>query len=73
MLFQETSEELHATRPITIFSTDIDAQAIAFARAARYRKLDGLSADRLQRWFAKEQGGLSRSPGHKRHVRFFRA
>jgi two-component system CheB/CheR fusion protein len=55
MLLQELSEELHATRLITIFSTDIDAQAIAFARAARYRKLEGLSADRLQRWFVKDK------------------
>ena len=55
MLLQEISEERHATRPITIFSTDIDAQAIAFARAARYRKMEGVSAERLQRWFAKDK------------------
>ncbi len=29
---------------VTIFGTDIDAQAIAFARAARFRRIDGLSA-----------------------------
>jgi two-component system CheB/CheR fusion protein len=55
MLLLEMSDELHATRPITIFSTDIDPQAIAFARAARYRKLDGLSADRVKHWFTKER------------------
>jgi len=40
--------------PVTIFGTDIDAKAIAVARAARYRRLDGLSAERLQRWFVKD-------------------
>ncbi|THD44369.1 MAG: SAM-dependent methyltransferase [Bradyrhizobium sp.] len=39
---------------VTIFATDIDPQAIAFARTARYRRVDGLSPERLQRWFVKD-------------------
>lgn len=37
-----------------IFGTDLDANAVAFARAGRYRKLDGLSPERVDRWFAKD-------------------
>src|SRR5579871_5121843 len=45
----------HRTEPgITIFATDIDAQAVAFARAARFRRIDGLSPERLQRWFVRD-------------------
>ncbi len=40
--------------PITIFGTDIDPNAIAFARSARFRNTDGLSAERLHRWFVKD-------------------
>lgn len=39
---------------VTIFATDIDPQAVAFARAARFRRIDGLSQERLQRWFVKD-------------------
>jgi two-component system, chemotaxis family, CheB/CheR fusion protein len=39
---------------ITIFGTDIDPHAIAFARAARFRRMDGISSERLQRWFVKD-------------------
>jgi two-component system, chemotaxis family, CheB/CheR fusion protein len=55
MMLHEIAEKQCTTRPITVFGTDIDVQAIAFARAARYRKMDGLSADRVQRWFAKDK------------------
>lgn len=37
-----------------IFGTDLDADAVAFARAGRYRKVDGLSPERLARWFVKD-------------------
>ena len=38
-----------------IFGTDIDANAIATARAGRYRKaIDEVSPERLERWFVKE-------------------
>ena len=55
ILLSELLEEHSASNPITIFGTDIDAQAIAFARAARYRKLDGLSPGRIGRWFVKDR------------------
>ena len=54
ILLQEILEEHNAATPVAIFGTDIDAKAIAIARAARYRKLDGLSPERLQRWFVKQ-------------------
>jgi two-component system, chemotaxis family, CheB/CheR fusion protein len=45
-----------AVPKVQIFATDIDAHAIATARAARYRKslLLGVSEDRRQQWFVKE-------------------
>jgi two-component system CheB/CheR fusion protein len=54
ILLREVIAPHHSDAAITIFGTDIDAKAVAFARAARFRKTDGLSADRLQRWFVKE-------------------
>jgi two-component system, chemotaxis family, CheB/CheR fusion protein len=41
---------------VQIFATDIDAQAIATARTARYRQslLSEVSEERRQRWFVKE-------------------
>ncbi|HEX5509604.1 MAG TPA: chemotaxis protein CheB, partial [Pseudolabrys sp.] len=39
---------------IQIFGTDIDDSAIGFARAGRYRKTTGVSAERLARWFAED-------------------
>ena len=55
ILLQETLEEHNAVHPIAVFGTDIDAQAITFARAAGYRKMDGLSPSRLERWFLKDK------------------
>ena len=41
---------------VKIFATDIDDQAIARARAGRYRApLSGISAERQERWFRKDQ------------------
>jgi chemotaxis methyl-accepting protein methylase len=40
---QEVLGEPGAGTTVTIFATDIDPQAIAFARAARFRRVDGLS------------------------------
>jgi len=54
ILLREAIGALRAEAVITIFGTDIDPQAIAFARAARFRRIDGLSAERLQRWFVKD-------------------
>jgi two-component system, chemotaxis family, CheB/CheR fusion protein len=52
MLLRETLLERHADREVTIFGTDIDANAVAIARAGRYRKETlGVSPERLERWF----------------------
>ena len=53
------NEALTVTRTatnITIFGTDIDTNAIAFARAARYPKaaVQALSPERLARWFVPQ-------------------
>ncbi len=40
---------------VQIFGTDIDEKAIAVARAGRYhKKLEGVSAERVKRWFVAE-------------------
>jgi two-component system CheB/CheR fusion protein len=54
ILLQETLGAHRADAVVTIFGTDIDPQAIAAARAARFRRMDGISAERLQRWFVKD-------------------
>jgi two-component system CheB/CheR fusion protein len=55
IVLQELMEAHNAVRPVAIFGTDIDARAIAFARAARYPKLDGVSQERIDRWFVKDK------------------
>jgi len=54
ILLQEVLDARRIETAVTIFATDIDPQAIAFARAARFRRMDGLSAERLQRWFVSD-------------------
>ena len=57
ILLKETlSEQNKGTAPdIKIFATDIDASALAIARAGRYQTpVTGLSAQRLERWFSKD-------------------
>ncbi|NPU67200.1 SAM-dependent methyltransferase [Bradyrhizobium sp. 83012] len=54
VLLQEFMGARRMEAAVTIFATDIDPQAVAFARAARYRRTDGLSLERLQRWFVKD-------------------
>lgn len=53
ILLKEGLGHTHDNSGILIFGSDLDAEAIAFARAARYRKVEGLSAERLDRWFVK--------------------
>ena len=55
ILLQEALGEHRIETTVTIFGTDIDPQAIAFARAARFRRMDGVSPERLQRWFVKDR------------------
>jgi two-component system CheB/CheR fusion protein len=54
ILLQEAIGAHRTDASVTIFGTDIDPQAITFARAARFRRMDGMSFERLQRWFVKD-------------------
>ncbi|WP_420964997.1 CheR family methyltransferase [Bradyrhizobium sp. B120] len=54
VLLQEVLAAHRSEAKVTIFATDIDPQAITFARTARYRRMDGLSPERLQRWFVRD-------------------
>jgi len=54
ILLQEIIGAHRTDASVTIFGTDIDPQAVAFARAARFRRMDGMSAERLQRWFVQD-------------------
>ena len=57
ILLQEALTVTRTATKITIFGTDIDTNAIAFARAARYPKsaVQALSPERLARWYRHEQ------------------
>ncbi|WP_281405690.1 CheR family methyltransferase [Mesorhizobium sp. B2-3-4] len=56
MLLREHMDTLSAVPRIQIFATDIDEAALSVARAARYpaSMLDGVSAERRQRFFINE-------------------
>jgi two-component system CheB/CheR fusion protein len=55
ILLREALHERDTDRAVMIFGTDIDANAVAIARSARYRKeASGLSSQRVERWFAKD-------------------
>jgi len=54
MLLKGVLLERNAEREVTIFGTDIDANAVAIARAGRYRKDKlGVSPERLEHWFIR--------------------
>lgn len=55
IVLKEAMAEHNAETAVTIFGTDIDKNAIAFARAARFRKMDGVSPPRLERWFFRDR------------------
>jgi two-component system, chemotaxis family, CheB/CheR fusion protein len=54
ILFKEAMEQQGRHSRIQIFGTDLDDNAVAFARSGRYRKTTGLSTERLKRWFTDE-------------------
>ncbi|QND75225.1 methyltransferase domain-containing protein [Tardiphaga robiniae] len=54
ILLREVLGAHRADVMVTIFGTDIDPQAVSFARTARFRRIDGISPERLQRWFTKD-------------------
>jgi two-component system, chemotaxis family, CheB/CheR fusion protein len=55
IVLKEAMCEHNVEASVTIFGTDIDAKAVAFARTARFRKMDGVSPERLERWFMPER------------------
>ncbi len=57
MLLSEQMEEDERGPKAQIFATDIDDRAINAARAGRYRSpLTGISPERRERWFTRENG-----------------
>lgn len=54
ILVRELIGHGHPALRVQIFGTDIDAAAIGFARQARYRKMAGVTPERLERWFSTE-------------------
>jgi two-component system, chemotaxis family, CheB/CheR fusion protein len=56
VLLREAAETLAVVPKFVVFGTDINDTAIAIARAGRYHKsrLDGLSPERVDRWFIKD-------------------
>ncbi len=54
ILVKETIERQAQALKVQIFGTDIDENAVGFARASRYRKTTGLSPERMARWFAED-------------------
>lgn len=55
ILIKESMAAAQVDLKVLIFGTDLDAGAIAVARAARYRKISStLANDRLQRWFVDD-------------------
>jgi two-component system CheB/CheR fusion protein len=59
ILLREYADQLAAPPAIQVFATDIDEFAIAAARAARYPAtlMQGVSAERLARFFVKTESG----------------
>ena len=64
ILMAEALDKLQATPKIMIFATDIDDKALAVARNGKYPKshLDGVSPERLKRWFFQEGDHYCVSP-----------
>lgn len=56
ILLREYSATLDAPPDVQIFATDLDARALAIARAGRYSSAvaDHVKPDRLNRWFVRE-------------------
>jgi len=54
ILTKEAMERQGVSPRIQIFGTDIDDRAITVARAGRYRRVEGIAAERLDRWFLRE-------------------
>ena len=70
ILLREAMQACSRIPDVKIFGTDIDAKAVAIARAGRYRKgVPGLSPERVEQWFATVGGNYCPGAGDPRHVR----
>ena len=60
MLLREVMDETHHDLKVQLYSTDLDDEAIAIARAGLYPPniAQDVSPERLRRFFVKEEGGL---------------
>jgi len=56
ILLREHMDRLEAAPKVQIFATDIDEAAMGVARAARYGVVEGVSPERLKRFFVHEGG-----------------
>lgn len=60
ILLSEEMERRGQAFPVQIFGTDIDDRAVATARAARYGEpMEGMSAERIARWWVEDRGEWS--------------
>ncbi|HET6546136.1 MAG TPA: CheR family methyltransferase, partial [Rhodanobacteraceae bacterium] len=59
MLLREALRNRDVRPRIQIFGTDIDANAVDFARAARYKSVPGVEPERLERWFVEDGGAYT--------------
>jgi len=59
MVFSEALQAADSSRELQIFATDIDAPALATARAGQYSEqaMENVSLDRRMRWFDRVEGG----------------
>jgi two-component system CheB/CheR fusion protein len=75
MLLLEAVEATRASIPIKIFATDIDAKALEVARAGRYphRLLASVSAQRVRRFFVREDDEYARVCNELRRCVIFAA
>jgi two-component system CheB/CheR fusion protein len=54
IILKEALEKRGVDARIQIFGTDIDDKAVAVARAGRFLKTEGVSPERLRRWFIED-------------------
>ncbi|MGE4247154.1 MAG: CheR family methyltransferase [Parvibaculaceae bacterium] len=53
-LVKEAMSNRAITSRLQIFGTDVDEEAVTFARAGRYAKPDGALPERIRRWFVQD-------------------
>jgi len=55
ILLKEACIRMQIAPKLQVFGTDVDDRAVATARVGRYRNVEGVSAKRLDHWFAKDE------------------